>query len=383
MQISTPRNSTIRNSARRTAARRTETPRTATRRLTLRPSRVVPSLVAVAVLIAACGGSDESNDESADVAASTPVIGATGDESASTAPDGTSPAPTEPEPASATSEPGTTAPAASADLDPDAPDLGRVVALAEEFLLADVMTLGIEPIASTATVDTAGFQGMDEFDTDGIEVLPQTTLNLEHLASLEPDTIITLQFWVDQVGADVLSGIADVVVVPDGLAGTERMSVMGELLGRPEHAAAAVDDYDVELAEAQARVGEGCAVSLATIYPGPTVAAFVDGPWEIPSSILATGCALDPGADDIAPDANGRAWLSLEQLGVLDAATLILLQNETVAGEADSVAEIEANSIWQQLPAVQADQTVTFDRLGYPGLFGQIRFLDEFSALMD
>lgn len=363
----------------------------ARRASTGQPARVLPALVAVAVLIAACGGSDDATGSagSADPAVPSSAVDTGGDEPTATTPDGSTPddsAPTASEPESTStvaSDPDTSAPASSADLDPDAPELGRVVALAEEFVLADVMTLGIEPIASTATVDTAGFQGMDEFDTAGIEVLPQTTLSLEYLASLEPDTIITLQFWVDQVGADVLAGIADVVVVPDGLAGVERMSLMGELLGRPEHAAAAIDDYDVALAEAQARVGEGCAVSLATIYPGPTVAAFVDGPWEIPSSILATGCALDPGADDIAPDANGRAWLSLEQLGVLDAATLVLLQNDTVAGEADSAAEIEANSIWQQLPAVQTDQTVTFDRLGYPGLTGQIRFLDEFSALMD
>ena len=89
----------------------------------------------------------------------------------------------------------TTAPATVADtpstggderdeLDAEAPDLGRVVSVAEEFVLADLLALGIEPVASTATVDTVGFQGLDEFDTSAIEVLPQTTLNLEYLAAL-------------------------------------------------------------------------------------------------------------------------------------------------------------------------------------------------------
>lgn len=345
----------------------------------LRHSRALVVLVAGALTVAACGGSDDDSSDAptAETATRSP--------DATVVPEITADAP---EPA-ATDVPtpeaqpnDTNAP--DADLDPDAPDLGRVVALAEEFLLADVLTLGVEPIASSATVETAGFQGLDDFDTSGIEVLPMTTLSIEYLASLQPDTIITLQFWLDEIGADLLEGMADVVVVPDGLYGAERLTAMGELLGRPEHAAAGITEYDAALAQAQARIGDDdCEVSLATIYSGPSVAAFVAGPWEIPSSILATGCELDPDADDAAPDGNGRAWLSLEQLGMLDSETLILLQTDAVDGEADSIAEVEANPLWTTLPAVQADQVVVFDRLGYPGLHGQIRFLDEFSALMD
>lgn len=336
------------------------------------------ALAAGALVVAACGGSDDASDpqSGSDAANATQPT---------TAPDVTDPGaadttvPSSDAPAS--SDPGTTAP--TAELDADAPDLGRVVALAEEFLLADVLTLGVEPIASSATVETAGFQGLDDFDTSNIEVLPMTTLSIEYLASLQPDTIITLQFWVDELGAGILDELANVIVVPDGLYGAERLTEMGELLGRPDHAAAAIAEYDVALAQAQARVGDDCEVSLATIYSGPSVAAFVAGPWEIPSSILASGCELDPDADDAAPDGNGRAWLSLEQLGMLDSETLILLQSDTVEGEAAAIAEIQSSPLWQTLPAVQADQVVVFDRLGYPGLQGQVHFLDEFSALMD
>lgn len=59
-------------------------------------------------------------------------------------------------------------------------DLGdRVVVVGEEDLLADVLALGIEPVAATATVAEVGFQGLDEFDTSGIEVLPQTELSID------------------------------------------------------------------------------------------------------------------------------------------------------------------------------------------------------------
>ena len=39
-----------------------------------------------------------------------------------------------------------------------------------------------------------GFQGPDEFDTEGVEVLPMTTLSLDHLAAIRPEVLITLQF---------------------------------------------------------------------------------------------------------------------------------------------------------------------------------------------
>ena len=256
-------------------------------------------------------------------------------------------------------------------------DLGRVVVLAEEFMLADVMSLGIEPIASTASVPEVGFQGLDGFDTAAVEALPMTTLNLEQLAAMEPDTIISLQFWIDQIGEEQLGGLGDVVAVPDGLPIPERLSFLGEQLGRQSQAADVIADLEAATAAAAAAIPDDCAVSLAAIYPGPSPAAFVAGPWELPTSILSTGCRLDPGPSDAAPDANGRVYLSLEQLGILDAPTLVLLQSETVQGEQEALDQIEANPLWATLPAVRDDRVIVFDRLGYPGAAGQIRFLAE------
>ncbi|MET0908256.1 MAG: ABC transporter substrate-binding protein [Ilumatobacteraceae bacterium] len=324
------------------------------------------------VAVAACGGSDENASGTASDGSDASAV----TEPAATATDAVDPSPTE----APTTEPvGTVAPAVD-DADP-APDLGRVVVLSEEFLLADVLALGVEPIASTVSVEEAGIQGIEGHDTSGIEVLPMTTLSLEHLASLEPDTIIALQFWVDQVGADVLAGLGDVIVVPDALGNRGQVEALGELLGREDEATALIEEFETATADAAATVGDDCAVSLAAIYPGPSPAAFVAGPWEIPSSILSTGCVLDPGPDVAEPDNNGRVWLSLEQLGLLDAPTIVLLQSDVVEGESDAMTEITSNPLWAQLPAVQADEVVVFDRLGYPGMEGQIRFLGEFSAL--
>lgn len=262
------------------------------------------------------------------------------------------------------------------DAGPVEVDDRRVVVLSEEFMLADVLELGVRPIASTASVPEIGFQGLDDYDTEGIEVLPMTTLSLEHLASLQPDVLIALQFWVDQVGEDALDGMGEVVIVPDGMSIPDRLTFLGDELGHPDEAAAVVADLEAATERAAAAVPDDCRVSLAAIYPGPAPAAFVAGPWDLPTAVLSTGCALDPDASTMAPDENGRVYLSTEQLTALDAPTLLLLQSTEVEGEEAAIEEIEATPLWAQLPAVQADRVLTFDRLGYPGASGQIRFLD-------
>jgi iron complex transport system substrate-binding protein len=258
----------------------------------------------------------------------------------------------------------------------------RVVLLAEEFLLADVLELGVQPIASTASVAEEGFQGLDGYDTSGIEVLPMTTLSLEHLASLRPDVLVTLQFWVDQVGEEALGGMGELLVIPDGLTVAERLTVLGDLLDRPDRAADLVAELDQATERAREAVPDDCTVSLAAIYPGPSPAAFVAGPWDIPTAVLSTGCTLDPDPSVAAPDENGRVYLSMEELGILDAPMLVLLQSETVAGEQDAVDAIAANPLWSELPAVDSGNVVVLDRLGYPGATGQIRFLDDFAAIV-
>lgn len=259
----------------------------------------------------------------------------------------------------------------------------RVVVLAEEFVLADVLELGIRPVASTAAVPEVGFQGLDDYDTNGIEVLPMTTLSMEDLASLEPDVLITLQFWADEIGEDILRRMGELLVIPDGLTVPERLSALGELLDRSDQAEAVIAELDAATEAARQVVPDDCTVSLGAVYPGPTPAAFVAGPWDLPTAVLSAGCALDPDASDAAPDQNGRVYLSMERLDLLDAPTLVLLQSETVEGEQQALEEISSHPLWSRLPAVRNDNVVVFDRLGYPGARGQIRFLEDFAAHFD
>lgn len=264
-----------------------------------------------------------------------------------------------------------------------ADDLGRVVVLGEEVLLADVLALGVTPVASSATVEAVGFQGIEGYDTSGVEVLGMTTLSLEHLASLDPDLIVTFQFWVEQIGEETLEGIADVVAIFDGLDSESRVNELAEFLGREVEAGVLLDRLETARETADAAIADDCEVSMAAIYAGPSVAAFVEPVWEMPVSVTRTGCTLVPDSGQASPDQNGRAFLSLEQLDLLRGPTLLMLQTDTVDGEADAVEEIQGSDLWAALPAVENQKVHVFDRLGYPGAEGQINFLEELVPILN
>ena len=252
----------------------------------------------------------------------------------------------------------------------------RIVVIGEEYLLADLLELGVVPVASTATVAEAGFHALDDYDTSGIQALPATERNLELLASLEPDRIITFQFFADELGEDTLSSMAELTVLPDGIGPVELVTTYGELFGRQEQAAELVAEYEA----AQARAAEalaGLEVSVVAIYAGPSVAAFVDGPWAVPQELLDAGASLVPTPAQAEPDRNGRAYLSMERLDLISGPQLILLTSPLVEGERQAIDEVGASPLWATLPAVSAGAVTELDRLGYPGIQGRIALIDD------
>ena len=256
-----------------------------------------------------------------------------------------------------------------------------VLALGEEYLLADLLTLGIRPIASTANVVLdEGFAGLGEFDTEGIEALPSNEPNLERLAGYRADVVVANTFVADYLGREVLEGLGgELVVVPDDHA--ERILALGNTFDRRSEAEAALADLDEAIAAGAATLNAGGrAVSVATVYPGSTVAAWVDGPIDVPATLLAMGFTLRPGATDVEGDEGGRLYLSNEQLDVLDADTLVALQSDLVAGEPEALEAMADDPLWSGLPAVASGKVVTVDRLGYPGIAGRRRLVDDLVA---
>ena len=250
----------------------------------------------------------------------------------------------------------------------------RIVVIGEDFLLADVLAMGVVPIAATATLNDK-FTGIER-DTSAIQPLPSTEANFELLASLKPDSIITTEDILNYVDKDLLDGIAPTSVI-SGESWRERVVNLGEILNALSQAEALLADYDSAISNARVELGGDISISLATIYPGATIAVWVDGPSNIPQTILDMGIELSPDINSYPNAEYGRAYISTETIGDLSSPIIILSQSTAVEGEDESLRNVQSNSLWKTLPAVSSGKVFTINRLGYPGVEGRIRLISD------
>jgi iron complex transport system substrate-binding protein len=259
----------------------------------------------------------------------------------------------------------------------------RAVALGEEFLLADVLDLGVKPIASTATLGDH-FTGLPAAATRGIEPLDLLLLDLERIAQLRPDLLIVDRFVLGQTGFDRLSAIAPTLPLPDDVkvGWRETYERLAAWLGAEEVARRRLGEYDEAVADARRKVGSGRTVSIATAYPSEIV-AWADGPINVPAVAREIGLELVPGPDDRPGRLrHGRASISLERLDLLDGRDLILLQNGGVEGEHTALERMRASPLFARLPAVRSGRLHVLDRLGYPGVAGRAQLASELADLV-
>ena len=281
---------------------------------------------------------------------------------------------------SSSAPPDTTTTALPGDGIPPVADDRRIVALGEEFLLADLLVLGVRPVASTATLAGQGFVGLEGLEAHGVEALANSETSVEELATFRPDLVIAQEWVFDHVPRATLEAVAEVLVVP--LGDLERLRAVAAAFGREDEAERLIDELDEASATAAAELGAvDRRVSVATVYGGPSLAVWVDGPVEVPAALASMGFTLVPGPADVEAS-NGRAYLSLEQIGLLDAPDLVMLQTGGVEGEQVALDAVTANPLWERLPAVRSDRVVTLDRLGYPGIAGRRRLVDDLASAL-
>ena len=355
-----------------------------TRRSLLRGLVGTGAALSLSGLLAACGGDDDEDDTNP---AATPEPAGEPEATATSEPETeptTTPA-SEAEP-TATTAPEMTATAEAATRSVDTPfgpvevpaNPQRVVALGEEFMLAELLDLGVTPIASTSSLPD-GFYALDEFDTDEIERLSNTEPDIERVVALQPDMLITYMGFAESAGIDLLTQLAPTVAI-DSSDYRDAYTSIAAAFGLEARAAERLAEYDSTAEEYGEELGAGeRTASVATIYPGATdITLWLGGSADLPQALLDMGFALEPNTDMLEPTGSlNRAFISLEQVDLLAGGDLFMMQSANVEGESETLAELTATDLWQRIPAVEAGRVHIFDRLGYPGVAGRIRILDD------
>lgn len=350
--------------------------------------RRIPAVILVSVcLLAACASSDEAA-VTADAPPTTeaPLTTDTGDPVTTETSPGVEAAPTT-DVTTTDAVPATTQPP-----QPAAPrqvehqygttevptDPQRIVALSEEFLLADLLALGVTPVASSSNA-LEGFGGIDPLLTDGIEITTSATFNLEQLAGFAPDLILAYPVYIELVGYDILNEIAPTVAIGDDESDwRERLKLTAAVLGIDEIGAERIDEYEAAYTAAAEVLG-GVQVSALSVFDPSFIRAYVDGGTFLVDAMIESGIDMVPGPAEVEGlDRVGRVQLSLEQFGLLQGDVIVMLQR--IGLEDDAAREIAESVLWETLPAVQNNAVITLDRLGYPGAAGAAGFVTELAA---
>lgn len=247
-----------------------------------------------------------------------------------------------------------------------------VVSLGEEFLLADLLELGIKPIAAAGNF-VEEYVGIDPALTEGLEPFTLWELDVESVSNFETDLILVPEvYYTSQSSSyDLLSQLAPLVVIPTNPEWQSNFAFLASVFGMEDIAAEKIAEIESLTEEARAELGlDGQTATYATIYPGASeITLWLTEQLPIVEMGITLGLTVVPDFSEFETDQIGRARVSLEQLHLMQGETLFMLQ--TTGGispdEDASYQELVNSTAFQGLPAVQTDSVQILERVGFPG----------------
>lgn len=226
----------------------------------------------------------------------------------------------------------------------------RVVVLDGPVLDA-CFALGITPVGGTTGVAGAPWPEYLGPGTEGIaNVGDIAEPNLEQIAALEPDLIVSLQFRHEAIYPQ-LSGIAPTVLSPHDSEGwRDGFLVYADALNRNEQAPAIVEAFETRVADVTAGLGDtidSTIVSVVRVLTGELRSYQAS---SFSGTVLAAIGLPRPESQQGTED----TWLPLatEVLNEVDAAVIFVTLWSGSTEE--DLAGLLTNPLWQSLSAVQA-----------------------------
>lgn len=231
----------------------------------------------------------------------------------------------------------------------------RVVVL-DTGELDDVTLLGIDPVGAVAPhfKTEGGFPTyLDGELKDTVDVGPLLEPNLEKIASLKPDLILSSKVRHEKV-YDKLSAIAPTVFTETtGGVWKENLKVHAEALGLEKEAAAKLKEY-----ETQAKaLGEAIKKKDGGAMPTASVVRFIAGPTRLYQSNSYSGVVLNdiglqrPKTQISSDPEVTMKDVSPEQIDQADADLIFVTAAD--AEDKTQKAQVVSNPVWKSLPAVK------------------------------
>lgn len=186
-----------------------------------------------------------------------------------------------------------------------------------------------------------------------------TELDIEAIVALEPDLILAPWSGVTQEQFDVLTDIAPTVAYaeePWVTTWQEQIEVIGEAMGQPDEAEQLIEDIDAQLADAAREEYEGITFSyLYNTGPG-SLGVFFPGEQRV-AMVSALGLTVDPVVEELREfevPGTDSASIGLENADKLAGSDLVF----TFYSDEQNRAEIEAQPLYQQIPAIARGSVV-------------------------
>jgi iron complex transport system substrate-binding protein len=257
----------------------------------------------------------------------------------------------------------------------------RVVILDPSIHISHMLSVGLVPVGATLNPTIEGGQ---RFSSLWGEAANQITSvgevgqpDLEKIASLNPDLILYALPYSEQ-NLDVLSAIAPVVAYEmTTRPGTEdSLRWIGQVLNREQEAEAAIAQFNELLTATRATLNwEGKTIAVASLYPDEARFTLFGPGSRIGDVVTKLGATLVPQTFNGEPTKPYTSDVSAEVVAQTLQSDLLILLRYQSGDTSDQILDTWLNSpLWQQLPAVQADQYVVLDvqegnaNLGLAGL---------------
>jgi iron complex transport system substrate-binding protein len=240
-------------------------------------------------------------------------------------------------------------------------DPQRVVVL-DTGELDSVLALGVTPVGATSPVANGPLPSYLTDRTTGVtNIGTQSDLNLETIAGLQPDLILSNKVRHEALYPQ-LSAIAPTVFAERvGVAWRENLQVAGQALGREAEAERILADYRAKAKETGERFAPGTTISMVR-FTGGSVRLYGEGSFI--GTILADAGLARPASQRVP---GTFAEVSAEQIGQADGDRLFYASYGAAGGK--DKASVLGGPLWPGIPAVAEGRShEVSDDLWYSGI---------------